>query len=371
MEFIAFRFDCWPLALATGDRELDDEIARQTEYNFDHRLEVLNSIFGSAEDVNYTLGDGSQPPFKVVHDLILRTYKRPRTVVDDDNEEAYSKLLVEGNLKKAEGLKNVTEPGDFNKIPKSIYDEHIPARIIYNLGHIFVLRIQKKRPLEGENKDYKTVVYKENYVSSLAILILKKDMQFLLIENTRKTYAPSTVARFFEHTFNRLLMIRYHMMTTVSPIHKLSDFWSQIEDCLNKGHRIKSLRFKFAYPNMPWPDDLLGGRFKRLGRELNAESEIILKGQHGQMLDIKTAEGERDPDINSMARYSCDKGNKIYVELDTKNVMTFGNKQTGSVSAYLPDSIGATQANENPELFPEDLEKKIDEEAKRLKALNE
>ena len=32
---------------------------------------------------------------------------------------------------------------------------------------------------------------------------------------------------------------------------------------------------------MPWPDDLLGGRFKRLGVDLNAEADIILKGQHG------------------------------------------------------------------------------------------
>ena len=195
-------------------------------------------------------------------------------------------------------------------------------------------------------------------------------MQYILIENTRKTYAPATIARCFEHTFNRLLMSKYHMMCTVNPILKLSEFWNQLDNFIQMGHRIKSLRFKFDYPNMPWPDDLLGGRFKRLGKKLNAEAEVKFRGQHGQMLDIQTKEGERDPDINSMARYSCDKGNKSFTELDDKSVHSFGHKQAGTVTVCLSDKFGEVQENKNPELFPEDYGKKVMEEARKLSMLN-
>lgn len=371
MDLIAFRFDCWPLeGLTTGDPELDKELKEETANNFEKRLDILDQLFGSSEDVHYMLGDSTQPPFKVKNDLILRTYKPTKIKADDALEEEYGKLIAEGKLREAEKLKEIKEPGDFTKIPKAVNDEHIPARVIYDFDHAFVLRIQKKRPLEGEDKNYKTVIYKENYVSSLAVLVFKEGMQYILVENTRKTYAPATIARYFEHTFNRLLMTKYHMMCTVNHILKLSDFWDQMEGFMKLGHRIKSLRFKFDYPNMPWPDDLLGGRFKRLGKKLNAEAEVKFKGQHGQMLDIQTKKEDRDPDINSMARYSCDKGNKAFTELDDKSVRTFGHKQAGTVAVFLPDKIGELQDNKNPELFPEDYGQKVMEEARKLSMLN-
>lgn len=371
MDLIAFRFDCWPLmGITTGDPEFDKELKEETESNFERRLDILDELFSAPEDVHYMLGDGTQPPFKVNNDLILRTYKPTRIKAYDAIEEEYGKLLAEGKLKEAEKLKEEKEPGDYTKIPKAIYDEHIPARVIYDFDHAFVLRIQKKRPLEGEDKNYKSVIYKENYVSSLAVLVFKEGMQYILIENTRKTYAPATIARCFEHTFNRLLMSKYHMMCTVNPILKLSEFWNQLDNFIQMGHRIKSLRFKFDYPNMPWPDDLLGGRFKRLGKKLNAEAEVKFRGQHGQMLDIQTKEEERDPDINSMARYSCDKGNKSFTELDDKSVHSFGHKQAGTVTVFLSDKFGEVQENKNPELFPEDYGKKVKEEARKLSMLN-
>lgn len=371
MDLIAYRFDCWPLTgITTGDPELDKELKEETDRNFKNRLDILDELFSSSEEVHYMLGDSTQPPFKVKNDLILRTYKTARVKVDEAVEEEYGKLMAEGKLREAEKLREVKEPGDYTKIPKAVYDEHIPARVIYDFDHAFVLRIQKKRPLEGEDKNYKTVIYKENYVSSLAVLVFKEGMQYILIEDTRKTYAPATIARFFEHSFNRLLMSKYHMMCTVNPILRLSDFWKQLEGFIQLGHRIKSHLFMFDSLNMLWPDDLLGGRFKRLGKKLNAESEMVFRGQHGQMLDIQTKEEERDPDVNSMARYSCDKGNKAITELDDKSVHTFGYKQAGTVSVFLPDKIGEVQENKNPELFPEDYGQKVMEEARKLSMLN-
>ena len=103
---------------------------------------------------------------------------------------------------------------------------------------------------------------------------------------------------------------------------------------------------------------------------MNAESELMFKGQHGQMLDIQTKEEDRDPDVNSMARYSCDKGNKAFTELDDKSVHSFGYKQAGTVTVFLPDKIGEVQENKNPELFPEDYGQKVMEEACNLSILN-
>ena len=371
MDLIAYRFDCWPLQLAkTGFEETDKETTENTKKNFENRLEVLNSLFGSDKDVHYQLS-GSQPLFKYNNDLILRSYKQSKVLFwDDDLEEKFSEALREGKLKEAECLKEIKKPDNNVKIPSSRYDDIVPARIIYSYEGVYVIRIQKGRPLEGEDKNYHSVKYNENYVSSLVVLIIKEGRQFLLIEDTRRTYAPSTIAQIFECTFNRLLMGKYHLMATVNAIRRLSDFWNTLSNMQSQGRSIKKLRFKFDYPNMPWPDELLGGRFKRLGKDLNAETDIVIKGQHGQNLNLNTKEGERDEDINSMARYTCDKGNKAYAYYDDKTCTSFGSQQSGKVIVQLSDSLGEIQKNKTPELFPEKYNSEILEKANAIKMMN-
>ena len=89
-------------------------------------------------------------------------------------------------------------------------------------------------------------------------------------------------------------MVEYNVMVQVKPVRKLNDFWQVIKDKQLSGIGLKRLHFRFDYPHMPWPDDLLGGRFKRLGVDLKAEADVILKGQHGQPLSLGTKSGERN-----------------------------------------------------------------------------
>lgn len=374
MELIAYRFDCWPLQLPKIDiKDFDKGVEENAQKNFESRLEVLNSLFGSEEDVYYTLGD-SLPLFKSKNDIILRSYKCQKAWMSPDQEEKYAKALREGKLKEAEAQKEPKGQKKYQKLPASRYDDTVPARIIYSNEGVYVIRIQKKRPLEGEDKNYHSIIYNENYVSSLVVLIIKEGRQYLFIENTKRTYAPSTVAKIFECTFNRLLMSKYHMMTAVNAILKLSDFWNTLNDIQQNGCRIKKLRFKFDYPNLPWPDDLLGGRFKRLGKDLNAETEIVIKGHHGQDLYLNTKEGERDQDINSMAQYCCDKGNVVYAYYDNRNYttscVTLGNQQSGKVPVQLSDYWTDVQNNGSSELFQEKYIQEILKKADEIKTMN-
>lgn len=121
---------------------------------------------------------------------------------------------------------------------------------------------------------------------------------------------------------------------------------------------------------MPWPDELLGGRFKRLGLDLNAEAEIILKGQHGQPLMLKTKSGERNADINDMARYSCDKGNITNASFYDGTKATFGYRQTGSVKVSLPDTLDKLQEHVSPTLFPQWVSEDIILKAKEVSRMN-
>lgn len=122
---------------------------------------------------------------------------------------------------------------------------------------------------------------------------------------------------------------------------------------------------------MPWPDELLGGRFKRLGIDLNAEAEIILKGQHGQPLKLNTKSGERNPDINDMARYSCDKGNITNVGFCDGTKATFGYRQTGSVKVSLPDELDRLQEHVSSTLFPQQVSEDIILKANKVRRMNE
>ena len=142
-------------------------------------------------------------------------------------------------------------------------------------------------------------------------------------------------------------------------------------DKQTRGSALKRLHFKFGYPNMPWPDELLGGRFKRLGLDLNAEAEIILKGQHGQPLTLNTKDGERDPDINDMARYSCDKGNITTAHFMDGTKATFGYRQTGSVKVALPNALDNLQEHVSSTLFPQQVSDDIILKAQEMRRLNQ
>jgi len=114
----------------------------------------------------------------------------------------------------------------------------------------------------------------------------------------------------------------------------------------------------------------LGGRFKRLGIDLNAEAEVLLKGQHGQPLRLNTKDGERDADINDMARYSCDKGNITTAHFCDGTKATFGYRQTGSVKVGLPDVLDNLQEHVSSTLFPQQVSEDIILRAKEVRRMN-
>ena len=383
MDFIAYRFDCWPIELKTQPMDLEFEWI-DGKANFEKRHEIIDALFGEG-DRYYSLGDGSTRIFKKGNDLVLRRYKTKRFYDENEAEENASRqrnrLLV--NDKKIEDplevvetkkLKAVLEsiPEDeANKLPKSEHDAVFAGRIVYHCDGVTILRVQKKRELKGENKDFHRVVYSENYASSMVILVVRDGLQYVFIESVRKAFAPATLSFIIESTLNRLLMVKYNVMVQVKPVRKLADFWRVITDKQQRGIGVKKLHFRFDYPNLPWPDDLLGGRFKALGRDLNAEAEVILKGQHGQPLRINTKTGERNADVNSMGCYSCDRGNSLGVLFTNNTATNFGYRQTGDVHVALSEELRNVQTSHQTNLFSENLSEEIILKAREVRNMNE
>lgn len=386
MDFFAYRFDCWPIEFEKqGLTGSDDEIDGRA--NFENRKAIIDGFFEEG-DRTYLLGDGSQPPFKVGNELFLRRYKTKKIDAEDEAEEnaerqrvklemeaASEKLEAELEEKKAEyaekNIREVVEEEEVKRLPKADNDSLYAGRVIYHHDGVTVIRVQKKRELKGEDKDYRHIEYKENYVSSMVILVVRDNCQYVFVEAVRRAFAPATLSYIIESTLNRLLMVKYHVMAGVKPVRRLDDFWEFLFDKQTRGAALKKLHFKFDYPNMPWPDDLLGGRFKRLGLDLNAEAEIILKGQHGQPLMLNTKSGERNPDINDMARYSCDKGNITNASFYDGTKATFGYRQTGSVKVNLSDKLDKLQAHVSPTLFPQQVSEDIILKAQEVSRMNE
>ena len=286
--------------------------------------------------------------------------------------EAASKQLEEKKAENAEkNIREVVEEEEVRKLPKAEGDSLYAGRVIYHKDGVTVIRVQKKRELKGENKDYRQIEYKENYVSSMVILVVRDNCQYVFVEAVRRAFAPATLSYIIESTLNRLLMVKYHVMAQVKPVRRLDDFWEFLFNKQTRGAALKKLHFKFDYPNMPWPDELLGGRFKRLGIDLNAEAEIILKGQHGQPLKLNTKDGERNPDINDMARYSCDKGNITTAHFFDGTKATFGYRQTGSVKVGLPNTLDNLQEHVASTLFPQQVSEDIILKANEVRRMNE
>ena len=387
MDFFAYRFDCWPIEYVNQGLLIGSDDQIDGKKNFENRKEIINRLFDKG-DRSYQLGDGSQPAFKVGNELFLRRYKTQKIDAEDEAEEnaerqrvrlemqaASKQLEAELEKKKEENaeknIREVVEEEEVRKLPKCDYDSLYAGRVIYHKDGVTVLRVQKKRELKGEDKDYNQIVYKENYVSSMVILVVRDGCQYVFIEAVRRAFAPATLSYIIESTLNRLLMVKYHVMAQVKPIRRLDDFWEFLFDKQTRGSALKRLHFKFGYPNMPWPDELLGGRFKRLGLDLNAEAEIILKGQHGQPLTLSTKDGERDPDINDMARYSCDKGNITTAHFMDGTKATFGYRQTGSVKVALPNALDNLQEHVSSTLFPQQVSDDIILKAQEMRRLNQ
>lgn len=391
MDFIAYRFDCWPLKL--NDNALfgnTEEEKIDGKANFEQRTNIIDGFFGDG-DRNYRLGDGTTPVFKTGNDLVLRSYANKRSASDqelaakaewqratilNDNtstprlpqEEETQRLIDKHYNGPQEG--NTLQEDELPKLSKSAADNTYAARIIYHHDGVTVLRAQRQRKLKGENKDFQEVEYADNYVSSMAILVIRDDWQYLFVESTRHAFTHSTLAHIIESTLNRLLMTQYHVMLQVRPVRRLDDFWKAIDDKQRIGVGVKSLHFKFDYPNMPWPDELLGGRFKKMGLDLNAEADVTLKGHHGQPLKISTHPDERDKDIKSMAGYSCDKGNRMRMTFTDNSSLSFGYRSAENVSVTLPDALLDMQHNQSAHLFPKPVSEDIILKAKEVRGMN-
>ena len=387
MDFFAYRFDCWPIEFENkGIMEgLAEEIDGRA--NFENRKAIIDGFFAKGNRP-YVLGDGTQPPFKVGNELFLRRYKTVKIDPEDEAEEnaerqrvklemkeASAKLEAELEKKKEENaeknIREVVEEEEVRNLPKADNDSFYAGRVIYHHDGVTVIRIQKKRDLKGEDKDYNHIEYKENYASSMVVLVVRDNCQYVFIEAVRRAFAPATLSYIIESTLNRLLMVKYHVMAQVKPIRRLNDFWDFLDDKEARGSALKELDFKFGYPNMPWPDQLLDGRFKRLGIDLNAEAEVKLKGQHGQPLKLKNEKGERNPDVNDMARYSCDKGNITNASFYDGTKATFGYRQTGSVKVSLPNELDDLQEHMSSTLFPQQVSDDIILKAQEVRRMNE
>ena len=89
-----------------------------------------------------------------------------------DEEAIPSEQMVVKSKSKADEKELITE-SEVKKLPKSEQDTTYVGRIVYHHDGVTVLRVQKKRELKGENKDFRQVVYSENYASSMVVMVVR------------------------------------------------------------------------------------------------------------------------------------------------------------------------------------------------------
>lgn len=94
-----------------------------------------------------------------------------------------------------------------------------------------------------------------------------------------------------ERIMYRLPMTNYPMMGMVNLNCGMSDF----RPVLNEQFQIRQFR-------MPWNDKLLGFRFRDIGRDLEAEAEVIIKEHHVTPLQPDIMEGERNRNLVSLPK---------------------------------------------------------------------
>jgi hypothetical protein len=181
------------------------------------------------------------------------------------------------------------------------------GKILLNSGGIIMLRLQRTKVHEYE-LNYQIVTHREE-PSSLIIIDNRHEQQRILIENSKNTFKPKTIASILERNLaNQLIPKRVGIRIPL--IYRKDKFW----DVVSKHERgIKQLVFDFPYPNMARPMEKLGASLKRFGVDLKGKVRIVTTAQRKDYLVISPK--ERNEDLDEIVSYLFEVGSPVDIHL--------------------------------------------------------
>lgn len=236
------------------------------------------------------------------------------------------------------------------------------AKILMNQGGIIILNLKKERIHQYE-LNFQFASQKEE-PSSMIIIDNRHEMQRILIENSKNTFAPSTIAKILETNIVGWLNKNYSLNMRVPMVYRKDEFWNIVREYPNG---IKTMIFKFPYPNMARPMQKMAASLKQFGIDMRGSVELVTKAQKKDFLVISPR--EKNEDLDEIVSYLSDVGAPVDIYLvNGRRVKCFSknNPIVMDVSTKIANFRGTDSQN----LFPEQFFETVAELMNSLKSIN-
>lgn len=304
MKFEAYNYQCSP---AEWDGGLFTEEAKKYRSEallaMEEHLAITDKLF-TEQKVSYPQATDMPLPFKegdIFRFLRLNTRKRKDANPTDDKE--------------------LTRP-------------YLIAKMLYAHSGFYVMKLQNvtMTTLEIDWKKSSLI----NMPSCIVILANTEGRQLLLVESNRAFSKTKSVAKIFQDTLQALLAPQKLNITFKAHYNPVK-FLEHVADKMKMGVGLKSVKFHFDYPNMADDVKLLAGYFKEFGQDMNAEMEYVLKGHHGQPLNIDPQAPSSH--LESIIDYSGKTGNKMVASFMDKSRKEYDADHVGISSLVAEETI--------------------------------
>ena len=325
MKFEAYNYQCSP---AEWDGGLFTEDAKKYRNEallaMEQHLAITDKLF-TEQEVKYPQSAEMPLPFKegdTFRFLRLNTRKRKDVKPTDDKE--------------------LTRP-------------YLIAKMLYAHSGFYVMTLQNVTMTTLEIDWQRTSLI--NMPSCIVILANTEGRQLLLVESNKAFSKTKSVAKIFQDTLQALL-VPHKLNITFKAHYNPVKFLEHVADKMKVGVGLKSVKFHFDYPNMADDVKLLAGYFKEFGQDMNAEMEYVLKGHHGQPLNIDPQAPSSH--LESIIEYSGKTGNKMIASFMDKSKQEYDADHVGisslvtdeAIKNYIAEMVQNTLVDKNPMLMP-------------------
>lgn len=311
-DFILYSYQCHPIHIEVNDRNpsldpaFDDQCNREADEAMARHQQLVDELFSTPEIRNFKHGDNLY-------------------------------FLHRGN--------------------------YYGGKIVMNCGGIIMLRLQRTKVKEYE-LNYQIVTHREE-PSSLVIIDNRHEQQRILIENSKLTFKPKTIAMILEKNLGAQLKER-RVGIRVPLIYRKDTFW----DVVSRYERgIKRLVFDFPYPNMARPMDKLGACLKKFGVDVKGKVRVVTTAQRKDYLVI--CPRERNEDLDEIVSYLYEVGSPVDIFLVSgRHVKCFSQDNPTVISVKDAIANFRGQQEGDPQMFGDGMFEAVAELMNSLKEIN-
>lgn len=205
---------------------------------------------------------------------------------------------------------------------------------LLNTGGVIVLRIANNKTIIQE-KNF-TLNKIPNNPSCIVVIDNRTDCQSIAIQQNGKSFSSTdNVANILKKSFNAFLRPK-GLLLDIRRRFSEQSFW-QIVDKHTEG--IKSIKFRFARPNLPRVSDNIGEALAAIGKNLNASTTYELTAVDGGTLNLS----KDDLALASLVKAAGDSGYPISILPAKKDASRLYSGKSSHIVIELPGSVSDEQ----------------------------